>query len=176
MNSSWHPEVQTWLLTDDYPAISDFYERLIETDNDSYVDYCYLGLAYLLQGKDEEAQTTWLYILTQVPEDTELVTILDTEAQRQENKVNHSLAWLLRSHIREINVEHLDNLLYLIQLEIELKQFHPQKLQEWQVIQLLINLPAESVNSRLLFKTITELLQFHFRQTVVFPILKTKKP
>ena len=92
MNSSWHPEVQTWLLRDDYPAISDFYERLIETYNDSYVDYYYLGLAYLLQGKEEEAQTTWLYILTQVPEDTALVTILDTEAQRQEKKDNHSLA------------------------------------------------------------------------------------
>jgi predicted O-linked N-acetylglucosamine transferase (SPINDLY family) len=180
MNSSWHPEVQTWLLRDDYPAISDFYEQLIETDNDSYVDYYYLGLAYLLQGKEAEAQTTWLYILTQVPEDTELVKILDTEAQRQENKVNHSLAWLLRSHIREINAEHLDNLLYLIQLEIELKQFHPQKLQEWQVIQLLANLPAESVNSELLFKTLTQVLEFHSGQTVdfvriSFPHIKDKK-
>jgi predicted O-linked N-acetylglucosamine transferase (SPINDLY family) len=90
------------------------------------------------------------------------------------------LAWLLRSHIREINAEHLDNLLHLIQLEIELKQFHPQKLQEWQVIQLLINLPAESVNSGLLFKTITQVLEFHFRQTVdfvrvSFPHIKDKK-
>ncbi len=89
-----------------------------------------LRVTYLLQGREEEAQTTWLFVLSQGDEQevmvwtADLVNILATEAQRQVKLKNWQLSWVIRQHIYQINPDNLENLLYLVLLEIKLSEQH----------------------------------------------------
>ncbi|MFM6896179.1 MAG: O-linked N-acetylglucosamine transferase, SPINDLY family protein, partial [Microcystis panniformis] len=117
---SWQNEVTTALENNQYDIVSQFYEELIERETPEISYYWYLGLAYLLQGREEEAQTTWLFVLSQGDEQevmlwtVDLVNILDGEARRQVKLKNWQLSWVIRQHIYEINPDNLENLLYLV--------------------------------------------------------------
>lgn len=51
------------------------YEKCLEIAPDDVINYWYLGLTYLLQGDEEEAQNLWMSVLWQgTPEQTELWT------------------------------------------------------------------------------------------------------
>lgn len=86
----------------------------------------YLGLALLLQGKETEAQMTWMLGMMEADEDQieqwtqELVQILKDEIKRQEEKQAHHLAWVISQHIREVLPKDGANLLKLLQLSAKL--------------------------------------------------------
>ena len=111
----------------DYKQAIALLENCIEENPEELTYYWYLGLAYLLQGQEENAQTTWLLVMSQGNEEDvvqwtqELLTILETEAQRQEQIKNLKLSWLIRGHIREIEPSLINNLLHLIDIEIQLQ-------------------------------------------------------
>jgi len=54
---SWQNEVKTALENNQYDIVSQFYEELIEKETTEISHYWYLGLSYLLQAKEEQAQT-----------------------------------------------------------------------------------------------------------------------
>jgi predicted O-linked N-acetylglucosamine transferase (SPINDLY family) len=170
----WHPQVYPSLLEGNYPAVAQFYEQAIESEPEEVTHYWHLGLAYLLQQQEEEAQTTWLVAMSQgTPEEIEqwteeLVQILDTEAQRQEALSQDELSWLIRGHIREIDPTLINNLLHLIELEIRLNCFAPEHLSDWQVIEFLQHSPLGTVDVELLLQVLAKLLEFPYRQTVAF--------
>ncbi len=39
--------------------------------------------------------------------------------------------------LQEINPSYIDNLLHLTLVEMKLNRFHPQQLQEWQILELI---------------------------------------
>ena len=174
MTTIWKEAAYEYLLKQDYLAVANYYEEALETEPDNYDYYWYLGLAYLLQEQEEEAQSTWLFAITQgIEEETdeliqELVNILSTEAQRQESLGNYQKTWLIRGHLREIAPNLINNLLELIQLEINLKFFTPEKLNDWQVVELLQQSPENSVNSDLLLQVLKQVLEFSAAETVAF--------
>ena len=171
---TWQSEAQKLLVKGNYQELSSLYEKALETKPENYDYYWYLGLAYLLQEQEEEAQTTWLLAMTQGIEKEadesiqELVEILLTEAQRQESLGDYQKSWLIRGHLREIAPDLINNLLELIQLEIYLKVFTPEKLNEWQVIELLQQSPNGSVDSNLLLEVLKRILEFSDATTVAF--------
>ena len=126
---SWQNEVKTALENNQYDIVSQFYEELIEREPLEISYYWYLGLAYLLEAREEEAQTTWLFVLSQGDEQevmlwtADLVNILHGEAQRQLELGNLETSWLIRGHIREISPDNIDNLLRFILLSIDLNYF-----------------------------------------------------
>ena len=63
---SWQNEVKTALENNQYDIVSQFYEELIEKEPLEISYYWYLGLSYLLQAKEEEAQATWLFVFTRI--------------------------------------------------------------------------------------------------------------
>jgi predicted O-linked N-acetylglucosamine transferase (SPINDLY family) len=138
-----YPEAEQLLLQGNYQELANFYEQKIENDPDNIDNYWYLGLAYLLLEKEEEAQTTWFFPLGFASEENiepwtgNLVNILETEAKRQESLENNHLAWLIRGHLREIAPDLINNLLHLVKLSIILDRFEPQFLEDWQIIKLL---------------------------------------
>ncbi|OAB60904.1 hypothetical protein AY599_25295 [Leptolyngbya valderiana BDU 20041] len=82
--------------------------------------YAYLGLAYLLQGAEAEAQLAWMTPEIEELSDTwsrELTEILRQEAQRLDDPKQ---AWLLRQYLRELIPDDLENLLKLLQLSLKL--------------------------------------------------------
>ncbi|TRT48098.1 MAG: O-linked N-acetylglucosamine transferase, SPINDLY family protein [Microcystis aeruginosa Ma_QC_C_20070703_M131] len=166
---SWHNEVKTALENNQYDVVSQFYEELIERETLEISYYWYLGLSYLLQGREEEAQTTWLFVFTQGDEQEteswllELSNILAVEANRQLELENLEITWLIRKHLQEINPSYLDNLLHLTLVEIKLNRFHPQQLQEWQILELITQ---GSVNSQLLERVVIAVIPYTHKYTI----------
>ena len=150
----------------DYKQSVELLEQCIEANEENVNFYWYLGLAYLLQEQEENAQTTWLLVMSQgnaeevVQWTQELLTILETEAQRQEKIENLKLSWLICGHIREIEPSLINNLLHLIDLEIQLQCYDPQHLEDWQIVDYLIDNTNETVDTELFLKIIPELLNF----------------
>ncbi len=123
---SWHSQVEPAIIQGDFWQVSQFYEELIERETLEISYYWYLGLSYLLQGREEEAQTTWLFVFTQGEEQEtdswmlELSNILAAEANRQLELENLETSWLIRKHLQEINPSYIDNLLHLTLVEMKL--------------------------------------------------------
>ena len=166
---SWQNEVKTALENNQYDIVSQFYEELIERETTEISYYWYLGLSYLLQAKEEQAQATWLFVFTQGDEQEteswmlELSNILTTEANRQLELENLETSWLIRKHLQEINPSYLDNLLHLTLVEIKLNRFDPQQLQEWQILELITQ---GSVNAQLLERVVIAVIPYGHKYTI----------
>ena len=177
---SWQNEVQTALENNQYDIVSQFYEELIEREATEISYYWYLGLAYLLEAREEEAQTTWLFVLSQGDEQevmlwtADLVNILDGEARRQVKLKNWQLSWVIRQHIYQINPDNLENLLYLVLLEIKLEYFYPQKLKDWQIVDLINSDKLTTFDINLLLDTIYRLLDWPAQEVldIIITLLK----
>jgi len=171
---NWQPEVYELLNEEKYEEVAHFYEQLIETEPEVISHYWYLGLAYLLAGEEEEAQTTWFYVFAERKETEieqgakELIEVLTTEAERQKKLNNYALAWLIRGHIRELEPSLVNNLLELIELEINLEYFTVEKLNEWEIINLLQESNVEEVDREKLLAILAMVLKFPARETLAF--------
>ena len=159
-------QAKVFLEQDHYEQAVKLLEQCIEANEENVNYYWYLGLAYLLQEQEENAQTTWLLVMSQGDEvevlqwTQALLSILETEAQRQEQIGNLKLSWLIRGHIQEIEPSLINNLLHLIDLEIQLQDYNPDHLEDWQVVDCLVNNITEAINLELLLKIIPEILKF----------------
>jgi|694.fasta_scaffold28406_5 predicted O-linked N-acetylglucosamine transferase (SPINDLY family) len=103
------------------------YEQNIIESPEEVTSYWYLGLALLLEGREEEAQITWMTPFLEFGEEEseqwlqELTAILLNTAQQQEENSNLKLAWVIRQHIKEFIADDINNLLKIIDLNYELK-------------------------------------------------------
>ncbi|MEG3436146.1 O-linked N-acetylglucosamine transferase, SPINDLY family protein [Pannus brasiliensis CCIBt3594] len=143
---AWHSSVDPALTGEETGAIDRairFYEEIIEAEPEEIAHYWYLGLAYLLAEREEEARATWLFVLGQLEEteiDTrtaELVAILEEEANRQAALEKLDRAWFIRQQILEIFPDDLVNILRSIELELILQYFTIERIEEWRAIERL---------------------------------------
>ncbi len=156
---SWSAEVQVWLDEGDFDRVSAWYEHKIEADLSQNVeDYFHLGLSYLLEGREEDAQATWFLALSQTESEqiVRLVEILEGEAARRESIGQLNKSWLLRAHIREIEPGDVNNILSLYKLEIELNCLDVKKITKIQDLFLSTN--ASSINRDILGQFLSKLL------------------
>lgn len=96
-------------------------EQAIEADPNAMIYYWYLGLLYLLQEREEEAQAVWMSPMLAVESEAEqhdraleLAAILQMEAQRQATQENYQMAWVLCQYQREFVPLSLEELLWAI--------------------------------------------------------------
>jgi predicted O-linked N-acetylglucosamine transferase (SPINDLY family) len=159
----WRQQVEACLLQGDYALSTNFCEQWLESEPDCKTAYWYLGLVYLLQGKEAEAQMTWMMVLAEAADAEELthetqalIQVLQKEAEHQEAIESFQTAWLIRQHVREIEPTTINNLLNLVRLSIHLELFKMQDLQEWGIISLLnASIP---VDAELLLNTLGKIL------------------
>ena len=136
-------QITQCLIKQDYDQAINLYEQVIAVEPEVKSHYWHLGLTLLLQGKEVEAQTTWLLGMAEGSAEaideatTELTQVLQIEANRREQQGEYSVAWAVRQHLREINPTDINNLLYLIWLFIELETYTGKELQELEIIFLL---------------------------------------
>lgn len=171
---NWQQQAQEFLLKDRYDQLGSLYEQAIAAEPDVIAHYWHLGLVYLLQGQEEAAQATWLLAIAQGTDEEaeqwaeELVQILNTEAQRQAELENFQACWLIRQHIREIAPTFVNNLLHLIQLAIDLGDFTPECLNDWQAAASLQQAYPKEVDPTLLLQVLKKLLEFPTPETLTF--------
>ncbi len=119
---NWESLTANSIHDNDYESVARFYENLLQQEPDNLFHYWYLGLSYLLQGLEGEAQGVWLSAITDNPDAdlNELIDILEREAQRQLNHEHLDKAWLIRANILEINPALSNNNLEFIDLAFDL--------------------------------------------------------
>ena len=171
--AGWQQQAEKYICSDNYYQAAKLYEEAIlqEPNFNSY--YWHLGLIFLLQGQESEAQTTWLIGMADgEPEDIEkwtqeLIEVLETEAERRRlqgtKEQDYYIAWAIRQHIREINPEGVNNLLHLIGLSTLLKTYQGEMLNELHILELL-NSEVVEVDTELLIqvlKNVLDLAPFH---------------
>ena len=157
------------------------YEQGIQADPRVMSNYWFLGLALLLNGQEPEAQATWLSALAKGnSEETEiwveeLVGILLTAAQHYETVPDLKVAWLIRQYIREFAPGHLNNILAIILLDIELKDFSTYtQLALLQATQLLISNELTDVDSDLLLQIAKKLSNINPYHEFLLAYLKSE--
>jgi len=171
---NWQQQAQEFLLKNHYDQVASLYEQAIADEPEVITHYWHLGLAYLLQNQEEAAQATWLMAMAQGTDEEaekwaeELVQILDTEAQRQTELEKFQASWLIRQHLREFAPTCIDNLLHLIQLAIDLDEFIPEHLNDWQVATNLQPTSLEKLAPELLLQVIKKLVEFPVPETLAF--------
>jgi len=153
-----------YLVEGNYTQATTLYEEIIEVEPQVKSHYWYLGLVLLLQGQEAEAQTTWLFAMTEGEAEeveqwtTELIQVLTTEAQRQESLEDFAVAWAIRQHIREILPVDIENLLHLIQLSIKIGNYTGEELISFGVLELLQSEPPIEVNQEQLMRVLQDVL------------------
>jgi predicted O-linked N-acetylglucosamine transferase (SPINDLY family) len=154
--------------------IIDYYEKIVTEGDTSNQNYWYLGLAYLLQEREIDAQATWFIPFEEASElesaslNSELSAILDRSAAQEFAADNLDRAWLISQYLREVDPIHLNNLFRSILLEIRLEQFTPDILDEWEATELVSNNSSLSVDRDLLVELLEYLLIFPSEQTSSF--------
>lgn len=105
----WQQQAYQCLLIGEYSQAASLYEQAIEVEPNVKSNYWYCGLLLLLQGQEAEAQTTWFLGMAEGESEqvdlwtTELIQVLQTEAERREALTDYSVAWAIRQHIRELD-------------------------------------------------------------------------
>lgn len=166
IDQNWQQQASKFWAQGNFSRAAELYEQAIKTEPKVQSHYWNLGLLFLLQGEEAEAQTTWLVGMAegkpeQIEEWTlELLQILQIEAERQEDLNANSVAWAIRQHMREIAPENVNNLFKLIQLSIKLKTFSEQELLDAKIIQILQSNSDIDLNSELLLDTLELVLTY----------------
>ncbi|NJL40138.1 MAG: O-linked N-acetylglucosamine transferase, SPINDLY family protein [Leptolyngbyaceae cyanobacterium SM1_4_3] len=174
---------QAWeaLVQGNYARAARLFERLIDTEPDVRLNYWYLGLLMLLQGQEVEAQTTWMLALSEGEPDeieqwsAELATVLQAEAERQEQLEENALAWTIRQHLREVHPGDVENLLKIFRLSVKLKNFDNETLVSSGIIDLLRSHPVE-LDLGLLYQTIRDILGYAPLEPAVLEFLEVCSP
>ena len=144
---------------------SEFYETAISVDETVVSNYWYLGISYLLAGREEDAQAAWFIPFSSASEaetdiyTKELLAILDREAKARSEASYLEDAWLLRQHLRIIELENIKNILQLVILADSLDRLNVDILIEWQIDELLSSASIGDIEDDLLERTITIILQ-----------------
>ncbi|MGB7416366.1 MAG: hypothetical protein WA902_19335, partial [Thermosynechococcaceae cyanobacterium] len=146
--------------------VIEIYEKAVQNKPGIVSLYWYLGLAYLLDRQEELAQTTWLFIMASGAEEEvvrwtqELVDILAEEAQRQLINKNLDASWCIRRHLHEINPDHINNILHLLDLSLTLGEFEPRLIEDWSTINSIHNIQANHDDLELLLSILVRAISF----------------
>ncbi|BDI20245.1 hypothetical protein ANSO36C_60470 [Nostoc cf. commune SO-36] len=163
--TNFQAEAYQHLIAGEYAQAAYLYEKAITAEPEIISNYWHLGLTLLLQGQETEAQMTWMLVIAEIEEEkiqlhtTELIKVLQVEAERREYLEEFSISWLIRQHIREINPSDINNLLEIIQLSIKLDNFDGTQLNESGIILLLNSREILDLNSELLNQVLQKVLE-----------------
>ena len=150
------------------------YETIIDLGNKDSCNYWCLGLAYLLQERELDAQATWFIPFAEASEletivfTDELSDLLDRVASQEFANHNFEHSWLISQYLREIDATHVNNLIRSIALTIKLDLFDPECLGEWQGVSILANNSNCEVDREILEIAVRLLLGFPAKLTCEF--------
>jgi len=157
----WQQQAQIYLSQDPKQAVQ-LYEQGIESEPERMEYYWYLGLAYILSERIEEAQSTWFLGLMEFSGEEfqeGLAEVLDQEAKRQKDQGQFQLSQTLRLQLAELVPEDFNNLLHLVELSIDLGIFHPATIETKALINHLSQNDNFEVDDQLLLRVLERLLE-----------------
>ncbi len=149
----------------DRPSYSiDFYEAAIATDETIASNYWHLGVAYLLAGREDDAQAAWFAPLATATEGeidsltAALLGVLELAASYQTALPDLEQAWSIRQHIWTLAPDRVENILHSIRLANLLDKLTPELLVESQIDELLQTCAIGSIDEDLLERVLGALV------------------
>jgi predicted O-linked N-acetylglucosamine transferase (SPINDLY family) len=143
---------------------SEFYEAAISTDETIVTNYWYLGVSYLIAGREDEAQSAWMVPLSTATElevaiyTEDLATILEQEANNRKINIDLETTWLLRQHLWTIAPDRIDNVIQLILVTSSLDRLTAEQLWDWRIAELLETQSIGDISDELLDKIVAAIL------------------
>jgi predicted O-linked N-acetylglucosamine transferase (SPINDLY family) len=139
----WQQQAYKQLLNEDYALAAFLYEQAISDAPEVRSYYWHLGLIQFLQQHQADAETTWFLPMLEQDETeiehmrVELAEVLLIEVARQVELENLNTALSLSRYVQELAPNHVNNLLQIIQLKINLQIFEQQDFTLLELIELL---------------------------------------
>ena len=149
------------------PDQIEFYELEIATDETIASNYWYLGVAYLLADREDDAQAAWFVPMSSAdPAEIDLLThdllaVLEQEATDQAEIPDLDRAWLIRQHLWALAPDWIENILKLTIIAGLIGELTAENLVEWQVEELLNTASFGSIDTNLLEKMMAALTDIH---------------
>jgi predicted O-linked N-acetylglucosamine transferase (SPINDLY family) len=156
----------------------EFYETEISTDKTIVSNYWYLGLSYLLAGREDDAQSAWFVPFAEADATEaeiyadDLFVILEQAAIAQANISELETAWLIRQHLWILAPDRVENILESIVIANTLNKLTLDLLVEWQIGELVKTVEIGIVDDSLLIRTIDALSQ-KLRSTLNLEIIES---
>jgi predicted O-linked N-acetylglucosamine transferase (SPINDLY family) len=143
----------------------EYYETIINRGDESHLNYWYLGIAYLLQEREVDAQATWFIPFESDAADVDELTseLADTLDRIATEKLTLNClddAWLISQYLREVDAAQIDNLLRSILLEIKLERFTPETLSDLDAATILENAEDREIDRQLLANLLIAILYY----------------
>jgi predicted O-linked N-acetylglucosamine transferase (SPINDLY family) len=166
--------IQDLLIAQNFSRAISTCEEFLLDSSDQVIHWLH-GLAVLLNGDEEDAQAIWMMAMVDGDDLSveswinDLVQVLQHNADRQEAQEYLDNAWLIRHHIREINPEHIYNLLKLLKLEILQQRLSLESFAEFHIIEFLNSADPEansSIDADLLLEILTQYLDVAFTDEI----------
>jgi predicted O-linked N-acetylglucosamine transferase (SPINDLY family) len=157
---------------------SEFYEAAIAVDETIISNYWYLGVSYLLEGREDDAQAAWYVPLAAAGEQeiasctNDLVIILEREAIDRSKKLELETSWLIRQHLWSIAPDLVENILELIIVANTLDLLTVDLLVEWDISNSIGTVTVGNINDNLLERAIIALSQ-KLRSTLSLEIIES---
>jgi predicted O-linked N-acetylglucosamine transferase (SPINDLY family) len=145
------PIALDYLAEAKYDRAAEVLQDMLQANPDDKLPCWYLGLIYLLQGQEPDAQATWMLAMMegepeQIDEWTQtLVEILRSQAEHQEQLENLAITWAIRQYVREFCPQDGDNLIHLILLSVKLGQFSAATLNELGIVPFLTSEAGKTI-------------------------------
>jgi predicted O-linked N-acetylglucosamine transferase (SPINDLY family) len=142
----------------------DFYETAISADESIVENYWHLGVAYLLAGREDDAQAAWFTPLAAATEyeienfTADLVGILEREAIHLAEIPELEKAWLLRQHIWTLSPDRIENILHSIYLANKIDKLTTESLIEWKVDELFQRNSIDDIDEVLIERVVGSLI------------------
>jgi len=165
-HADWQQQAYQYLTGGDYTKAAQLYQQAIGAVPAIKSNYWYLGLTFLLQGQEIEAQTTWMLGMgegetEQIDQWTaELVQVLQAQAEQKQVVKDYQMAWVIRQHIREISPADINNLLHLIALSIQIETFTADELADLGILELLQSEQCVAPDPDLLLEVLASVLDY----------------
>jgi predicted O-linked N-acetylglucosamine transferase (SPINDLY family) len=146
---------------------SEFYEAAIAVDETVISNYWYLGVSYLLEGREDDAQAAWYVPLAEADEQevdlytNQLTAVLEQVAIDRSEILDLEVAWLIRQHLWLIAPDRLENVIELVILDRELGKLASASLIDRQVYELLEIATVGSIDEDLLERLLRALVDIH---------------
>jgi predicted O-linked N-acetylglucosamine transferase (SPINDLY family) len=159
------------VLPADYAEqIADYETAIAQNPGDREL-YWHYGLALLLDGQEESAQSTWLMVLAEAEEkaeswQNELAQVLEAAAIDRMQARDEQVAGLIRQQLRLLNPNNLENLLHLLVLTISQQALDLDTFQALEIVPALESNQGQPIDTKLLLHA----LATYLNQALIHPI------
>jgi len=164
---AWQQQFSNLISEQNYKKAAEVCETVIQLNPKEVQASFNLGLAYLLQGQEEEAQAVWLWGIFESPcsldgeqRNQSLIKTLKQQAQTEITQENWQNSQLIYQQLQELIPDDIHVLLSLLETTLRTGELTLAKLEEWNIIGYLKDASSKTINHDSIILILNLIFQF----------------